>query len=164
MPVLLFGEAIWRWKGLSILGRTYNFLISFVRRSNFFLLKQILSVLKFTLTLCNCASILLLQLKIFLLSFFFFVFPCISMNIYATCTTDQMVAIWTKSNLSIFSKRLFIWLTHLHSSLSINIGDCWVKSNQWGAATAIFSISLNDYSKLFLGYIPKVEFRQTINT
>lgn len=28
----------------------------------------------------------------------FFVFPCISVNIYATCTTDQMTATWTKSN------------------------------------------------------------------
>lgn len=101
MPVLLCHEAIWRRKGLSILGRTYNFLISYVRRSNFFLLKQIFSVLKFTLTLCNRAAILLLQLKMILLSFFF-LFPCISMNIYATCTTDQMAFIWTKSNLSLF--------------------------------------------------------------
>lgn len=100
MPVLVFHEAIWRRKGFSILGRTYNFLISYVRRSNFFLLKQIFSVLKFTLTLCNRASILLLQLKMILL--FFFLFPCISMNIYATCTTDQMAVIWTKSNLSLF--------------------------------------------------------------
>lgn len=33
---------------------------------------------------------------------FFFLFPCISRNIYATCTTDQMAVIWTKSNLSLF--------------------------------------------------------------
>lgn len=30
----------------------------------------------------------------------------------------------------------------------MNVGDCPVKSNQWGAATVIFSICLNDYSKL----------------
>lgn len=71
MPVILFGEAIWRREGLSVLGRMYTFLISCVKRSNFFLLKQILSVLKFTLTLCNCAPILLLQSKMILLSFFF---------------------------------------------------------------------------------------------
>lgn len=70
MPVLLFGEAIWRRKGLSVLDRTHNFLITYVRRSNFFLLKQILSILKFTLTLCNHAPILLLQLKTILLSLF----------------------------------------------------------------------------------------------
>lgn len=39
---------------------------------------------------------------------FFFLFPCISMSIYATCTTDEMAAIWSQSNLSLLLKRLLI--------------------------------------------------------
>lgn len=69
--LVLFREAIWRRKGLSILGRTSNFLISYVR-SNFFPAATDFQCFKFTLKLCNHAPILLLQLKMILLSFFFF--------------------------------------------------------------------------------------------
>lgn len=148
MPVLPFGEGIWRRKGLSILGTRYNFLISYVRSSNFFLLKQILDVLKFTLTLCSHAAILLLQLTTILLSFF-----CVSLyqhehsrNVH--CRSEA--AIWTKSNLNefIFKKITYLINSFIQFTVLMNIGDCPVKSNQWGSATVIFSISLNDYPKL----------------
>lgn len=136
----------WRRKGLSILGRKYNFLISYGRRSNFFPTETDVQCFKIHSNIKQSCSYTIATIENDP-ALFFIVFPCISMNIYVTCTTDQMAVIWTTSNLSLFKKRLLIWLTHLYSSLSMNVGDCQVKSNQRGAAV-FFSISLNDYSKL----------------
>lgn len=100
MPVLLFHEAIWRRKGLSILGRTYNFLISYVR-SNFFPTETDFQCFKIHYNIKQSWSYTIATIENYP-ALFFFVFPCITMNIYAMCTTDQMAAIWIKSNLSLF--------------------------------------------------------------
>lgn len=57
----------------------------------------------------------------------FFVFPCISMNIYATCTADQMAATWTKSNLNEF---IFKKITYLiNSFIQFTVHECrWLPS------------------------------------